>query len=38
MVLNDSERHQPAVRLAIDRITALLKEHRALFRGDRPQP
>jgi DNA-binding transcriptional LysR family regulator len=37
MVLNESERHQPAVRLAIDRIAALLKEHRALFRGDRGQ-
>lgn len=37
MVLNESERRQPAVRLAIDRIAALLKEHRALFRGDRPQ-
>ena len=36
MVLNDTERHQPAVRLVIDRIAALLKEHRALFRGDRP--
>jgi DNA-binding transcriptional LysR family regulator len=36
LVLNDSERRQPAVRLAIDRIAALLREHRALFRGDRP--
>jgi DNA-binding transcriptional LysR family regulator len=36
MVLNDSERHQPAVRQVIDRIAALLKEHRALFRGDQP--
>lgn len=37
LVLNDAERRQPAVRLAADRIAALLKEHRALFRGDRPQ-
>jgi hypothetical protein len=37
MVLNDTERHQPAVRQVIDRIAALLKEHRTLFRGDRPQ-
>jgi DNA-binding transcriptional LysR family regulator len=37
MVLNDTERHQPAVRQVIDRVAALLKEHRALFRGDRPQ-
>ena len=36
MVLNDAERHQPAVRLAIDRLVALLEEHRALFRGERP--
>ncbi|HET7718269.1 MAG TPA: LysR family transcriptional regulator [Bauldia sp.] len=36
MVLNDAERHQPAVRLAIDRIVALLDEHRALFRGEKP--
>lgn len=38
LVLNDSERRQPAVRLATDRIAALLREHRALFRGDRPHP
>lgn len=38
LVLNEAERRQPAVRLAIDGIVALLKEHRALFRGDRPQP
>ncbi len=37
LVLNEAERRQPAVRLAIDRIAALLREHRALFRGDRPQ-
>ena len=37
LVLNESERHQPAVRSVIDRIAALLTEHRALFRGDRPQ-
>jgi len=37
VVLNDAERSQPAVRLAADRIAALLKEHRVLFRGDRPQ-
>jgi DNA-binding transcriptional LysR family regulator len=36
LVLNEQERHQPAVRLVIDRIVALLQEHRALFRGDRP--
>jgi DNA-binding transcriptional LysR family regulator len=38
LVLNDNERHQPAVRIAIDRIVALLEEHKPLFRGDRPQP
>jgi DNA-binding transcriptional LysR family regulator len=32
-VLNQSERHQPAVRTVIDRTVALLKEHRDLFRG-----
>ncbi len=37
MVLNDTERHQPAVRQVIDHVAALPKEHRALFRGDRPQ-
>jgi hypothetical protein len=37
LVLNNTERHQPVVRLAADRIAALLREHRALFRGDRPQ-
>ncbi len=37
LVLNETERHQPAVRRVIDRIAALLTEHRALFRGDRPQ-
>jgi len=36
MVLNETERHQPAVRLVIERMAVLLKEHRALFRGDRP--
>ncbi len=33
LVLNQSERHQPAVRTVIDRTVALLKEHRDLFRG-----
>ncbi len=37
LVLNDAERHEPPVRRVIDRIAALLMEHRALFRGDRPQ-
>lgn len=36
MVLNDAERHQPPVRRVIERIAALLREHRALFRGDLP--
>jgi len=36
LVLNDAERHEPPVRRIIERIAALLREHRALFRGDRP--
>jgi hypothetical protein len=36
LVLNDQARHEPAVRTVIDRLVALLKEHRALFEGERP--
>lgn len=38
LVLNDSERHQPAVRLVIDRIVGLMAENRDLMRGARPSP
>lgn len=38
LVLNDQSRHEPAVRTVIDRLTALLPAHRALFEGERPQP
>jgi DNA-binding transcriptional LysR family regulator len=36
LVLNDQERHQSAVRTVIDRLVALLLEHRALFAGELP--
>jgi len=38
LALNDQARREPAVRTVIDRLVALLREHRALFEGERPQP
>jgi DNA-binding transcriptional LysR family regulator len=38
LALNDQARREPAVRTVIDRLVAVLKEHRALFEGERPQP
>lgn len=38
LVLNEQSRHEPPVRTVIDRLAALLPEHRALFEGERPQP
>lgn len=37
LALNDSARHEPAVRTVIDRLVTLLTEHRALFEGGRPR-
>ncbi|WP_421725196.1 LysR family transcriptional regulator [Bauldia sp.] len=36
LVLNDRARHDPLVRTIIDRIVALLAEHRGLFEGKAP--
>ncbi|MEQ8695878.1 MAG: LysR family transcriptional regulator [Bauldia litoralis] len=36
LVLNEQARHAGAVRQVIDRIVALLAEHRALFEGEKP--
>ena len=38
LVLNDQARREPAVRTVIDRLVQILKEHRALFEGECPQP
>jgi DNA-binding transcriptional LysR family regulator len=36
LVSHHEERHTPAVRAVADRITALMHEHAALFRGEKP--
>ncbi len=38
LVVNEQARHEPAVRTVIERLAALLDEHRALFVGERPGP
>ena len=37
LVSHHEERHRPEVRRVADRITALMKKHGALFRGELPQ-
>lgn len=36
LVMHNDDRHRPEVRLVIDRLHALFRDHAALFRGDRP--
>jgi DNA-binding transcriptional LysR family regulator len=38
LALNDQTRQEPAVRTVIDRLAALLTDHRSLYNGERPQP
>lgn len=38
LVSHHEERHAPVVRMVTDRISRLMGEHRALFRGERPNP
>lgn len=38
ITVNDDDRHAPEMRLAIDRLAALLKSHERLFEGDRAPP
>lgn len=38
LALNDQARREPAVRMVIDRLTALFTSYRPLFEGKSPQP